>query len=707
MKTLKLACMLLCLALIASCRKDLAFSEMNLPPNNATVTASADRAGVLPKLHTRSLIESGTPPPARNSMDPLLTGNPDDIVSVPGATARNINKFGMWLWYIQGTGYASHSALADKLLSMNVKRIYVKVADGGYNPTAWPEVDNPAVVNAYKSRGIEVWAWAYNYPGNETAQAQALYQAAKAGYQGFVTDIEIEFDRTTTSLTNIFTAFVSAKNRAIADGFATSAFKLYCTTWGNPKDHGMRVDIIDQYVDGHMPQTYVEVWGSTYMANAASWVNAGTQEYRSLGCTKPVHHIVSAEKGIITSAQINSFMQASGAETSVWRVPGGGTPLSIWTTLEAVNWVADFGTASTITLNVPGVIQAGLPTTFTGTASAGVTTVKAMVDGFAIGSPATVSGGNWSLPYTFSSAGLNRVMVVKGYNASNAEVASVTQNINVNASGYILTATMPASITTGTPARFNGTASSGITKVQLSADGFSLGEATVSNGTWTYEYTFNTTGANRVLTLKGLSSTSTLLTTKTYNFTVTGNLPYLQGMPYFYQYSNTLSPSGTCQNTSMAMILKYFAIKEGKTTIANQITPDDLTSYWGSTYAQTVPGFVDQFNRESAFRTLKVRDNGSSTIPLATFRTMAASGKPYVVHGYFTPPGHIMVVLGFDGTYYYCNDPAGKWNQLYAGSGYSGANTTEGIGIKYRKDAFEQAISPDGKVWVHDFYQVP
>jgi hypothetical protein len=86
---------------------------------------------------------------------------------------------------------------------------------------------------------------------------------------------------------------------------------------------------------------------------------------------------------------------------------------------------------------------------------------------------------------------------------------------------------------------------------------------------------------------------------------------------------------------------------------------------------------------------------------------MAASGKPYVVHGYFTPPGHIMVVLGFDGTYYYCNDPAGKWNQLYAGSGYSGVNTTEGIGIKYRKDAFEQAISPDGKVWVHDFYQVP
>jgi hypothetical protein len=78
---------------------------------------------------------------------------------------------------------------------------------------------------------------------------------------------------------------------------------------GQPQRHGMRVDIINRYVDAYMPQTYVEVWGSSYMANAAQWVNAGTQEYRDLGATKPIHPIVSDEQNVITATQINSFLR--------------------------------------------------------------------------------------------------------------------------------------------------------------------------------------------------------------------------------------------------------------------------------------------------------------------------------------------------------------------------------------------------------------
>jgi hypothetical protein len=112
------------------------------------------------------------------------------------ATSRNINnQLGRWLWYLEGTGYTTHSALATKLQTLGVKRIYVKVADGGYSPSSWPEVDDAALVNAYKAQGIEVWAWSYNYSGNEANQTKVLTQAAKAGYEGYVTDIEIEFDR--------------------------------------------------------------------------------------------------------------------------------------------------------------------------------------------------------------------------------------------------------------------------------------------------------------------------------------------------------------------------------------------------------------------------------------------------------------------------------------------------------------------------------
>jgi hypothetical protein len=629
------------------------------------------------------------------------------MVSPAGMANRNINnKLGMWLWYLGGTGYSTHAALADKLKTLDVKRIYVKVADGGYSPTAWPENDDVSLVNAYKSRGIEVWGWAYNYPGNEVNQAKALYQAAKAGYQGFVTDIEIEFDGATTSLESLLAEFVRQKNAAVSAGLATSAFKFYCTTWGNPKDHGMRVDLIDKYVDAHMPQTYVEVWGSTYMANAAQWVNAGTQEYRQMGAKKPIHHIASAEYNVITATQLNSFINASGGETSIWRVPGGSTPVSIWNTLAGVNWGADFGSATgQVTVNVPGFIQANTTTSFTGTATGTVTKVQAAVDGFSLGAPVNVVNGTYTINYTFNTAGSNRNLVVTGLNSSNTAVTSVSRAITVNPNSNFLTTTVPATIRVGVPVRFAGTASSDIRVVKVYADGFYMGESTTSGGLWSLQYTFNTAGSNRQLQLRGFNAANTQIATNTYTINVLANTQYVTGVPYFYQYSNSIAPAGSCQNTTIAMIMKYHAIREGKpSTVVNAITPDDISNYWGTVKAQTVPGYEDLFNREAAFRGLAVRDRGSATATFTKVRDLLAQGKPVVVHGYMTPPGHVVVVLGFDGTHYYCNDPAGKWNQIYQGSGYSGVNATEGIAIKYTKAAFEAAVSPDGLVWLHEFY---
>jgi hypothetical protein len=590
-----------------------------------------------------------------------------------------------------------------QLVSLGVKRIYVKVADGVYSPTSWPEVDNAALVNAYKTKGIEVWAWSYNYPGNDANQAKALTQAAKAGYQGYVTDIEVEFDRTTTTLESLMQAFANAKTQAISAGYTTSAFKLYCTTWGNPKDHGMRVDIIDKYVDAHMPQTYVEVWGSQYMASAAQWVNAGTQEYRDLGAKKPIHHIVSDEQNVITATQINSFINASGGQTSIWRIPGGGTSLNIWTSLAGVNWNADFGaTTGAITLNVPGFIQTGSPAGFTGTATGTVTSVRAFADGFAMGNAVSVVNGMYTINYTFNTAGANRSLVVKGYNAAGAEVTSITRTITVNASVAVLTATIPNDIKTTIKTRFAGNSSSDITSIKVYADAFLLGDAVINSGSWSYEYTFNTAGVNRTLTLKGYNAGGVLIKTTTGTFTVTQYSPYVTGVPYFYQYSNTYNPGGSCQNTSIAMILKYYAIKQGVATTT--LTPDNISNYWGTDKAQTVPGFVDLFNREAAFRGINIRDSGSTVSTLTKMKDQLAQGKPVVVHDYMTSYGHVVVVLGFDGTYYYCNDPAGKWNQVYMGGGYSQTNATEGIAVKYGKAAFEQAVSPDGVVWLHRFY---
>ncbi len=62
----------------------------------------------------------------------------------------------------------------------------------------------------------------------------------------------------------------------------------------------------------------------------------------------------------------------------------------------------------------------------------------------------------------------------------------------------------------------------------------------------------------------------------------------------------------------------------------------------------------------------------------------------------------MMVVLGFDGEDYICHDPAGRWSEEFKYGGYSGADRTEGQGIRYSKEAFEYALAYDGNAWIHD-----
>ena len=267
------------------------------------------------------------------------------------AQSQDCNKLGVWLWYIEITEFDTHQELADSIANMGIKRIYVKVADGSVNTDVWPELIDENVVQAYHNAGLEVWGWSYNYPNNSEAQAEALYIAAQTGYDGFVIDVEMEFDNKPNETGDLFEAFFNAREQAKTEGIIDEQFKIYCTTWGNPKDHQFPIDRIDPFVDGFMPQTYVEVWGTTYIENLTFWIDEGNREYEELGATKPIHHIAAMESGQMTGDQVNEFIEASGAETSVWRIPGGGTPLSIWNDWEDINWNFDFcNTTSTLDL---------------------------------------------------------------------------------------------------------------------------------------------------------------------------------------------------------------------------------------------------------------------------------------------------------------------------------------------------------------------
>ena len=48
---------------------------------------------------------------------------------------------------------------------------------------------------------------------------------------------------------------------------------------------------------------------------------------------------------------------------------------------------------------------------------------------------------------------------------------------------------------------------------------------------------------------------------------------YIPDVPYFHQHSNRINPSGSCQNTCVAIVLKYYG--------ADDITPDMISAKWG------------------------------------------------------------------------------------------------------------------------------
>lgn len=254
------------------------------------------------------------------------------------AQEDHCNSLGVWLWHLEATNYPSYVNLANDLDSLGVKRIYIKVADGGVDSVRWPEIVNRDIINIFTSKGIEPWAWSYNYPGNEDRQAEALYIAASTGYHGFVIDLESEFDGETATLQNLASSFFRARNQAINDDIITDSLPLYVTTWGNPQDHNFHIELLDPYVDAYMPQTYLEKWGEDYLDNPEFWINIGNQEYKALGATKPIHHILSMEHGTVTADIVNRFFQHSGPMSTIWRIPGGGTPLLIRDVWNDVQW---------------------------------------------------------------------------------------------------------------------------------------------------------------------------------------------------------------------------------------------------------------------------------------------------------------------------------------------------------------------------------
>ena len=118
--------------------------------------------------------------------------------------------------------------------------------------------------------------------------------------------------------------------------------------------------------------------------------------------------------------------------------------------------------------------------------------------------------------------------------------------------------------------------------MRVLADEWEIASLEVAGGRWETSYAFNTAGDDRSLQALGLGADGHELLRVRRRIDVAAATSYIEGVPYFYQYANSIHPGGSCQNTSMAMVLGFYGAAEE--------TPDAISTHHGTQRAQTVAG---------------------------------------------------------------------------------------------------------------------
>jgi len=124
-------------------------------------------------------------------------------------------------------------------------------------------------------------------------------------------------------------------------------------------------------------------------------------------------------------------------------------------------------------------------------------------------------------------------------------------------------------------------------------------------------------------------------------------------VPYLDQLDNSDHPYGTCNVTSLAMVLSYFRVPPRNPTIR---FPDELDRYCSDKN-------LDRHEPDALAQVAQAYgcdDRFSKTASFEQVKEWLIQGNPAIVHGYFTPGGHIICLIGYNETGFVVNDPYGE-----------------------------------------------
>jgi len=183
-------------------------------------------------------------------------------------------------------------------------------------------------------------------------------------------------------------------------------------------------------------------------------------------------------------------------------------------------------------------------------------------------------------------------------------------------------------------------------------------------------------------------------------------------VPYLSQRDNKHKPWGTCNVTCLAMVLEYFGVKP---IFPNGQLEDEL---YEEIYSKEGKKFFEMYKRRypqysfsginaetvhpvlawiSKNRGIKDRFifNGSVTL----IKEQLFIGWPVILTGAFTGSGHIVLAIGLTkGHDLIVHDPWGNWLRGYTNH--------DGAFLVYPIEKLKPVLkeNPEGKIWMHQFY---